>query len=203
MIRMHSVERKAMPDPRDIKIRPVQPKDASPIARVQVDTWQDAYVGILPDRVLLELRAVRSAGQWSNAIAKNRHAELFQVADWNGEVVGFCQGGARRQDIVALGDEAGDIAEIYVLYVDPSFQGLGVGTALMGRVVHGLAAAGFGSLVLTVLSENRGGVAFYEKLGGIADAPVECSVMGAKTEETVYRWPDIRVLQERLASAEG
>ena len=192
-----------MPDPRDIKIRPALPRDASAIAKVQVETWQDAYVGILPDRVLLELRAVRSAGQWSNAIAKNRNAELFQVADWNGTVVGFCQGGVRRQGITATGNEAGEIAEIYVLYVDPSFQGLGVGTALLGRVVHGLCNASFGALVLTVLSENRGGKAFYELLGGIADLPIECSVMGAKTEETVYRWSDIRALQERLASAEG
>lgn len=192
-----------MPDPRDIRIRPAQPGDANAVARVQVETWQDAYVGILPDRVLLELRAVRSTGQWSNAIAKNLNAELFQVADWNGTVVGFCQGGVRRQDIAAIGDEAGEIAEIYVLYVDPSFQGLGVGTALMGRVVHGLSKASFGALVLTVLSENRGGIAFYEQLGGVADLPIECSVMGAKTEETVYRWPDIRALQERLASAEG
>ncbi|MEQ8335272.1 GNAT family N-acetyltransferase [Nisaea sp.] len=192
-----------MPDPRDIRIRSAQSKDASAIARVQVETWQDAYVGILPDRVLLELRAVRSAGLWSNAIAKNRNTDLFQVADWNGEVVGFCQGGPRRQDIAAAGNEAGEIAEIYVLYVDPSFQGLGVGTALMGRVVDGLSLAGFGALVLTVLSENRGGVAFYERLGGSADLPIDCRVMGAQVEETVYRWADIRALQERLARAEG
>ncbi|WP_420405755.1 GNAT family N-acetyltransferase [Nisaea sp.] len=192
-----------MPDPRDIKLRPAEAKDASAVGKVQVETWQDAYVGILPDRVLLEMRAVRSAGLWSNAIAKNRVPGFFQVAEWQDRLVGFCQGGPRRQDIKATGNEAGEIAEIYVLYVDPSFQGLGVGTAMMGRVVDSLAEEGFGSLVLTVLSANRSGVAFYDKLGGAADLPMECTVMGATTEETVYRWPDIRALQDRLAGAEG
>lgn len=192
-----------MPDPRDIKIRLAEAQDAAAIAQVQVETWQDAYVGVLPDRVLLEMRAVRSAAQWSNAVAKNQVAGFFQVADWNGRVVGFCQGGKRRQDIKSAGNEVGEIAEIYVLYVDPSFQGLGVGTAMMGRVVESLAEAGYGALVLTVLSGNRSGVSFYDRLGGSADLPVECTVMGAKTEETVYRWPDIRALQERLAGAEG
>ena len=192
-----------MPDPRDIKIRPAEAKDAAAIAKVQVETWQDAYVGILPDRILLEMRAVRSAAQWSNAIAKNQVPGFFQVAEWEGRIVGFCQGGKRRQDIKAAGDEAGEIAEIYVLYVDPSFQGLGVGTAMLGRVVESLAEADYGALVLTVLSGNRSGVAFYEKHGGSPDLPMECTVMGAQTEETVYRWPDIRALQDRLAGAEG
>jgi len=192
-----------MPDPRDIKIRPVEAKDATAVGKVQVETWQDAYVGILPDRVLLEMRAVRSGAQWSNAIAKNPVPGFFQVAEWEGRIVGFCQGGPRRADIRAAGNEAGDIAEIYVLYVDPSFQGLGVGTAMMSRVVASLADEGFGSLVLTVLSANRSGTAFYDKLGGVADSPAECTVMGAVAEETVYRWPDIRVLQDRLAGAEG
>lgn len=192
-----------MPDPRDIKIRPAQPKDAPSIAKVQVETWQDAYVGILPDRILLEMRAVRAAAQWANAVAKNQTPGFFQVAEWDDRIVGFCQGGKRRQDIKAAGDEAGEIAEIYVLYVDPSFQGLGVGTAMMGRVVENLSEEGYGALVLTVLSGNRSGTAFYDKLGGSADLPIECTVMGAQTEETVYRWPDIRALQDRLAGAEG
>lgn len=192
-----------MPDPRDIKIRPAASEDAAAVARVQVETWRDAYVGILPDQLLLDLRVVRSAAQWANAISKSRNANLFHVADWNGEVIGFCQGGVRRQDIAPAGNEAGRIAEVYVLYVDPSFQGLGVGTALMGRVVDGLADAGYGAMVLTVLTENRGGIAFYEKLGGIADLPADCIVMGAKTRETVYRWPDISALQKRLAAADG
>ncbi|MBO6560800.1 MAG: GNAT family N-acetyltransferase [Nisaea sp.] len=192
-----------MPDPRDIKIRPAEAKDASAVGKVQVETWQDAYVGILPDRVLLEMRAVRSAAQWSNAIAKNSVPGFFQIAEWQGRIVGFCQGGPRRQDIKAAGNEVGEIAEIYVLYVDPSFQGLGVGTAMMGRVVDSLAGEGFGSLLLTVLSANRSGVAFYEKLDGSADLPMECTVMGVTAEETVYRWPDIRALQDRLAGAVG
>jgi ribosomal protein S18 acetylase RimI-like enzyme len=192
-----------VPDPADIKIRPAQPGDATAIARVQAETWQDAYAGILPDHVLLELQTARSAGHWSRAITKNRDPEFFQIAEWNGTVVGFCLGGMRRQNIAATGNEVGEIAEIYVLYIDPSFQGLGIGTAILERVVRALSNASFGALVLTVLSENRAGIAFYETLGGVADLPIECFVMGAKTKETVYRWPDIRILQKRLASAEG
>ena len=40
----------------------------------------------------------------------------------------------RRQNIAATGNEVGEIAEIYVLYIDPSFQGLGIGTAILERV---------------------------------------------------------------------
>ena len=40
-------------------VRPARPADAEAIARVYVETWRAAYVGLLPDRVLLDLSLER------------------------------------------------------------------------------------------------------------------------------------------------
>ena len=39
----------------EVTIRAVEPGDALGLSRVQVDTWRDAYVGVLPDDTLLDL----------------------------------------------------------------------------------------------------------------------------------------------------
>ncbi len=49
--------------------------------------------------------------------------------------------------------------------VDPEFQGLGVGRALMEAAYEAAKAEGKRKLTLRVMSTNEGAIAFYEKLG--------------------------------------
>jgi len=49
--------------------------------------------------------------------------------------------------------------------VGPSFQGLGVGTALMEAAFRDLAEEGFEQVTLTVTDANAGAVRLYQRLG--------------------------------------
>ena len=56
-------------------------------------------------------------------------------------------------------------AHIPQVGVDPSFQGLGVGTALMEAAFQDLAQEGFEQVTLTVTDANAGAVRLYQRLG--------------------------------------
>jgi ribosomal protein S18 acetylase RimI-like enzyme len=56
-------------------------------------------------------------------------------------------------------------AHIPQVGVGPSFQGLGVGTALMEAAFHDLAQEGFEQVTLTVTDSNAGAVRLYQRLG--------------------------------------
>jgi ribosomal protein S18 acetylase RimI-like enzyme len=56
-------------------------------------------------------------------------------------------------------------AHIPQVGVSPSFQGLGVGTALMEAAFQDLAQEGFEQVTLTVTDDNAGAVRLYQRLG--------------------------------------
>ena len=56
-------------------------------------------------------------------------------------------------------------AHIPQVGVGPSFQGLGVGTAMMEAAFQDLAQDGFEQVTLTVTDTNAGAVRLYQRLG--------------------------------------
>lgn len=56
-------------------------------------------------------------------------------------------------------------AHIPQVGVGPSFQGMGVGTAMMEAAFQDLAAEGYEQVTLTVTDENAGAVRLYQRLG--------------------------------------
>ena len=143
----------------EVTIRPVEPGDALGLSRVQIDTWRDAYVGVLPDDTLLDLDEMRAAVRWTRIVGTLKAPEVVAVADYECSIVGFCHGGLGRKTISDVIDRDGSVAEVYAMYVDPSFQGLGLGRALLADVARRLISHGFESLVLTTLAEHRSGAA--------------------------------------------
>ena len=181
-----------------VTIRPAQSGDALGVARVQIDTWRDAYVGVLPDDTLLDLDEMRAAVRWTRVAGSLRGPETLVVAVVEGGVVGFCHGGAGRRPLARASDRDDATAEIYALYVDPSYQGLGLGRALLADVSRRLIAHGFDSLVLMTLAGNRHGRRFYDRIGGAAGDMVPSVVVGTPAEQVPYFWPDIERLVQRL-----
>ncbi len=183
-----------------IEIRPARFGDAVGIATVEVETWRDAYPGLLPNQALIGMNPVRAAAGWSRTIAQLRDPTQLHVALSDGIVLGFCFGGAVRR---MQGSEHHHVAEIYSLYVDPNYQGCGIGTALMFQTASCLQDAGFSALVLTMLNGNRIAQRFYEHLGGESGEELTCVVFGTPTREVFYRWCDIALLLDRLETAMG
>jgi len=188
-----------------IEIRPGEPGDALGVARVQVETWRDAYVGLLPDGTLLDLDEMRATIRWTRIIGQMGPGEPLTVADHDGAIIGFCQGGPARQgldrEILAEGErglaDADGIAEIYTLYVHPNYQQRGIGRALLGDVTRRLVGHGYDTLGAVTLLGNHHARRFYEALVGVAGEPLPSVVAGTPADQIAYLWTDM----ERLVRA--
>ena len=68
---------------------------------------------------------------------------------------------------MAVGSRAGDEADanLYGMWVDPSWRGRGIGAQLVDQVLGWAGSWGARSVVLAVTETNAGAAAFYEHLG--------------------------------------
>ncbi|MDE0174283.1 MAG: GNAT family N-acetyltransferase [Defluviicoccus sp.] len=170
-------------------LRPARPSDAPAIARIYVAGWQDAYPGLLPDRLLVGMRRTDGrAERWARTIRHPARGEKITVAEaGDGTVIGFAGGGPARARGFAYD------AEIYTLYVDGDHQDGGVGRRLFSALALDLAAALGPSLIVWVLAGNPARY-FYEALGGRHVGRRAGSFGGAAIEELAFGWPDAAVL---------
>jgi mycothiol synthase len=141
---------------------------ADPIADVPLADGVNvrAFVPGRDERAWLRVNAAAFAthaeqGQWTEADIAAREAEPwfdptgFLLAERGGEVIGF-----HWTKIHA--DGAG---EVYVLGVDPSAQGLRLGSALLVRGLHYLASRGCTEVLLYVDESNTAAMRLYEGFG--------------------------------------
>ena len=70
-------------------IRRAQSADAGAIGRVQVQTWREAYQGIIPPSYLHQLSVAAHERQWRRTFADGGWAF---VAEWEERIVGFGSG---------------------------------------------------------------------------------------------------------------
>ena len=86
--------------------------------------------------------------------------EGFLVADKDFEVVGF-----HWTKVHAAAGAAPSYGEVYVIGVDPSMQGSGLGRALLAAGLEHLHGLGLGEVVLYVEADNAPAVQLYRRYG--------------------------------------
>lgn len=173
-----------------LTIRNADPRDVAGIAGITVDTWRDAYAGILPDRVLLAMSTERQALEWRRTLDRDR---IKVAVDSQHGLVGFGSAGPARGDRLAYD------GEVYTLYVQPDFQGKGIGAKLLTALFGALLLDGNRSAILWVLANNPARF-FYESMGGKWVAVREETLWGVDLPERGYGWPD---LEDAIARSEG
>lgn len=162
-----------------IDIRRAEPRDAAAIAGVHTASWTGAYAGVIPHRALGAMLARRGEQWWTSAI---RRATSILVVEIGGRVVGYATFGRNRVR------ELPQKGEIYELYVEPEYQGLGLGTRLFAAARDALADHDLDSLVVWALEDNAGALSFYAGLGG-RDAAEGVEVFDAKAlKKIAYVW---------------
>ena len=175
-----------------VRLRAARVCDAQDVARIYVEGWRNAYPGLLPDSLLVGMRADERRGRaWARLIARSGSSERVIVAETIGggsaKVVGFASGGAARED--GLGHDG----EVNTLYVDDDFRGNGIGRRLFATMAVGLAERHGPSVMVWVLEGNPARY-FYESLDGRLVGRRPGSLGGADIVELAYAWPQASVL---------
>ena len=157
----------------DLKIRKADIEDAEAIAAVHVETWQNAYLGLIPDSYLQSLSIDQRAITWRENLQNQHSTSHTLVAEMENQIVGFIGVGANRD-----ADAAANIAEVFSIYVDPESQGFGIGSRLLNQALDFLKSNGFIGVVLWVLAENVSSRFWYESRGWRADGKVKSEHRG-------------------------
>lgn len=138
-----------------MNIRFAEKKDAEIICKINVQTWQNAYKGIIADSVLEARKADKKRiDTWEKIIQSDERVVL--VCENDGVVVGYLAAGPAR-------DDYGAENEIYALYVKPDFQRKGIGSALIKKYKEVIQNKTF---YLYMLRKNQQAADFYLKNGG-------------------------------------
>ncbi len=140
-----------------ITIRRARKVDAEEIASVHDASWRDAYRGMIPGRELEKMIARRGPNWWASAI--ERGSRLL-VLDFNDAIVGYVSYGRNRVPSLPFR------GEIFELYLEPEYQGLGFGRRLFEAARDDLASHGYPTFLVWALGENDRALTFYERLGG-------------------------------------
>ena len=163
-------------------IRLAEPEDAPGIAKVQVESWNTTYPGIVPKSYLDSLDVKKREKIWKQAVVN----QPLYVAEMDGEIVGFAIGGENRdKDTYPEFD-----GELYAIYSYQCVHGRGIGRALFESTARNLAERGYKKMVVSVLAENPA-VNFYKYMGGYYLGEETITIDGVSIQESFYGYDDI------------
>ncbi len=159
----------------DVSVRPARPPDAERVARVQQETWLQAYAELLPAAVL-ELPRERAAAVWLHAIeAPPTPTHRLLVAMDGDELVGFAASGPDE-------DVEGAV-ELVSLLVLPRWGRRGHGSRLLAASVQFWQDAGHSLAVCWAFERDPATTGFLAGAGWLPDG----AVRGLDTGEQVLR----------------
>jgi len=168
-------------DTLEVVIRAASPSDAEQIARVHVDSWREAYAGVIPAEYLDSIDVAARADMWRGRLRGEPRGLSIWVAQEGDEVLGFaCLGPSRDEDA----DRS--TLEIYSIYLEPSAWGRGVARELMRTVLATVPAGGV--VTLWVLDANERARHFYRRNGFQPDGVERLDEIGGQHyKEIRYR----------------
>lgn len=176
-----------------LAIRAARPDDAAAIARLDVETWQAAYAGILATPYLAGLSTTRREQGWRQAILRGP-GDTRVAIDADGAIVGFGSCGRCRGDADFSG-------EVFTLYVAPDRQNQGIGRALLLALFARLVEHGHRSAIIWVLRDNPARF-FYRRLGGSEVRQKLLPFNGTQVPASAYGWRDLPRFLAGIARAD-
>jgi GNAT superfamily N-acetyltransferase len=171
-----------------VVIRAASAADAPQIAAVMRDSWFAAYDGLMEPAIIDRATAPDGGARirqsfrirpWQHMIAATasepRPAGGSPRAPRSGIVGYACYGpeldvlGTLWPHPLTAAGSAGQVAELYALYVHPAWWSTGTGRALMDQVLASVRAAGYAGITLWVLEGNARARRFYHLAGFAPD----------------------------------
>ncbi|ATE56552.1 GNAT family N-acetyltransferase [Actinosynnema pretiosum] len=152
-------------------VRAGSPDDAPEIARINVESWQRAYRGIVADPVLDRMLPESRLPGWVRVLALPDPSRVFVAVEPSGKIGAYCAVDAVREERDAHPDLR--TGELVAMYADPGFLGTGAGHAVHEAAVAHLADQGFRYAVLWVFEDSAPSREFYESHGWRHDGASE------------------------------
>jgi GNAT superfamily N-acetyltransferase len=162
-----------------VVIRAGSAADAAQIAVVQREGWLAAYDGIIAAEILNRVTAPDGGARVRQSFRTRPWQRMLVAVARDGNpagIVGYASYGPETDVLnapwphpLSTDGEDGRVAELYALYVHPAWWSTGTGRALMDRVLARSSRAGYTSITLWVLRDNRRARRFYELAGFAPD----------------------------------
>lgn len=171
-----------------LSVRLARPEDAADLARIYIDSWQDTYAGIISHALLGAMSHKHHTARWLAAI--KGPTTVLVAEDARAGVIGLTSLGSARDR--SLGFEG----EVYTLYVDPAFLGLGTGRALLEGAFDSLKERKLRSCLIWAHARNNA-CFFYEAMGGKRVATRTTRLMGELTPEIAFGWRQLATKKQK------
>ena len=169
-----------------IIIRPAISEDAAEIANVHINSWREAYIGLMPVEFLNErpLNFKNRYTLWKRVTVDPTFITIVAESPDHG-IVGFINGQEGRDP------EYKDQAEVWCIYLLEKYHGQKIGFQLIEKFINEMKSRGFNKAYLWVLEGNPT-TRFYEKVGGkYAGHSKEDTIAGQKMTELCYVWDNL------------
>jgi GNAT superfamily N-acetyltransferase len=161
-----------------VRVRSGKAADAKTLSRIFKESWLLAYRGIIPHLHLDNMIRQRTPEWWRDAMKGGDSTLVLEMA---GTVAGYATLGSARQRSAYQG-------EIYELYLDPVYQGLGLGEHLFEGCRHTLDMRKLNGLVVWALIDNTAACNFYWRRGGRPVANAFTRIGGTRLEKVAFAW---------------
>jgi GNAT superfamily N-acetyltransferase len=171
-----------------ITIRKATINYAAEIANVHINSWREAYKGLISDEYLNDrpLHFKNRYELWKKVTINEKQVTLVAESEEHG-VVGFINGTHGRDQ----GYE--DYVEVWCIYLLEKYHGKKIGFNLLNLYFDAHIKKGFSKGYLWVL-DNNPTIRFYEKTGGQYNGQQkEDNIAGKKVKELCYIWEDIQL----------
>jgi ribosomal protein S18 acetylase RimI-like enzyme len=177
-------------------LRAPQAGEARALAAFHLKIWRQTYQAMVPPEALQILDLERRVTRWRAMLEQPRSGFLLQTFLCGDEYAGFCYAGAAGLPLF------GSRGEVHYLYVDPKWQGHGIGRRLLGIAARHFLSEGRKGLGLGVVSGNQKAIGFYQAMGGVAGPAYTDPGPVWRSSNIAYFWDDLPALINRSGPAE-
>ena len=139
-------------------IRLAKPGDVEQIAKLYIKSWQKTYKGLLRQEYLDGLTEKAVGERWADYIGRARHG-IFVAVTEDEKILGF---GAFKPY-----HRIDDCIYIESLHVEESYQGQGVGTAIIKGIYTVGKEENYGRMAVCLVKGNDNARNLYTKLGAV------------------------------------
>jgi ribosomal protein S18 acetylase RimI-like enzyme len=162
-----------------VKIRPAATKDLPDIASLHIQSWRDAYAGVLPASFLNEPLEQEFTSYWRDIAIQSQDVVL--VAE-NAYLCGFIAVWCRPTPYIDN------------LHITPYLRSKNIGTTLLTSAAEVLLAQGHRTAYLWVFESNQKAVRFYERMGGVITETSPQDIFGYSIPSLKVEWSDLAII---------